>query len=174
MWKLQRLTPEKPQTRQNELQLWDPDMIKRRELLHFKIEFLRLGFTFSKLSLWDSRSMCKSHGACPRGNRVTFTFSKPSLWDSRSMKTRFPRGQATWDLATSKCLKSHGACPHGNRVSLRLDFHVDMPRVIWPDQNRKLSLKDSILRPKIEPLRLEMLVSYNVYKRSLLTIYLRF
>ena len=39
---------------------------------------------------------------------------------------------------------------------------------------QKLSLKDSILRPKIESLRLEMLVIYNVSKPGLLTIYLRF
>ena len=41
-------------------------------------------------------------------------------------------------------------------------------------QAYKPSLKDSILKDKIESFKLEMLETYYVYKRSLLTIYLRF
>ena len=60
-----------------------------------------------------------------------------------------------------------------NRVSdtrdLRVQIHVDTPRGLCPHQERKPSLRGSILGLEIEPLRLELLIIYIVSNPSLLT-----
>ena len=64
----------------------------------------------------------------PIRNRVLgFTFSKPSLRNTRS----------TWPDSTWLV--------HMELESLRLEFHVDKPRGIWPLDTQKPSLRGSIL-----------------------------
>ena len=73
--------------------------VKNSNIFLLEIEFLRLGFTFSKPSLRDSISK----------------------WQN-----------STW-------------CAHVELEFLKLEFHVDTPRGIWPLNRQKPSLRDSIL-----------------------------
>ena len=85
--------------------------------------------------------------------RLGFTFSKPSLRDS-SFKVVY--------VASTWCLR-------GTRVSktrVPRALHVEVCQL----RSYKPSLKGSIYRPKIESLRLEMLINNIVSKPGLLTI----
>ena len=78
----------------------DPDMIATWRVVHhnLKIEFLRLGFTFSKPSLWNSISMWH-----PRGSNNTNIELMRLVYENRVYKTRFPRvHQPRWKSKNTK------------------------------------------------------------------------
>ena len=78
----------------------DPNMIATWRVVHhnLKIEFLRLGFTFSKPSLWNSISMWH-----PRGSNNTNIELMRLVYENRVYETRFPRvHQPRWKSKNTK------------------------------------------------------------------------
>ena len=113
-------------------------------LTRFKIESLRLGFPFGKPSLRDSILMAYAVSLTSfkiESLRLGFLKGKPSLKDSSFLADV----ASTW----STC---------GNRVS-ETQFPRECQVALSHIRTRKPSLKGSICKPKIEPLRLEMLLT---------------
>ena len=127
-WSKYSLNPERPRldkTRWDMTKLDGKIDMTRPDWPHLKIECLRLGFTFSKLSLRDSSF------------KVVYVAS-------------------TWCLRGTRVSKTWVPCA----------FHVEFCQL----RSYKPSLKGSIYRPKIESLRLEMLINNIVSKPGLLII----